>query len=78
MSRRGAASTSSPETTVLLLFHAMGDRVPKILLDRAVTTHRRIDMHGEQFEVTPRGAGVDQELADLLDETVLKRIIAHL
>jgi hypothetical protein len=60
------------------MFHAMGDRVPKILLDRAVCPQRRIDMRGELYEVTPKFAGVDQDLARLLNRTKLKQTIDHL
>jgi hypothetical protein len=63
---------------LLLLFHAMGDRVPKILLDRVVCPQLRIDMRGELYEVTPKFAGVDQDLSRLLDGTNLKQTIGHL
>jgi hypothetical protein len=72
MSGRGATTNSSLGTMILLLFHAMGDRVPKILLDRAVCPQRRINMRGELYEVTPKFAGVDQDLARLLDGKKLK------
>ena len=78
MSRQGAVANSSRETTMLLLFHVMGDRVPKVLLDRAICPQRRIDLRGELYEVTPQIAGVDQDLVRLLDDTELKRIIDHL
>jgi hypothetical protein len=77
-SRRGATTNSSLGTMILLMFHAMGDRVPKILLDRAVCPQRRIDMRGELYEVTPKFAGVDQDLARLLNRTKLKQTIDHL
>ncbi len=46
----------------------MGDRIPKILFDRALITQRRIDLHGKHHEVTPKAAGVDKDLAVLLEE----------
>ena len=78
LSRRGATTNSSLETMILLLFHAMGDRVPKIFLDRAVCPQRRIDMRGKLYKVTPKLAGVDQDLARLLDGTKLKQTVDHL
>ena len=78
MSRRGATADSSLETMILLLFHAMSNRIPKALFDRAICSQRRIDMRGELYEVTPQDAGVDQDLARLLDGTTLGQIINHL
>ena len=76
-SRQVAAADSSLETT-LLLFHTMGNRIPNILLDRATRPQRRINMRGELYEITPQYAGVDENLARLLDGTKLKHIIDHL
>ena len=56
----------------------MGDRVPKVLLDRAACPQRRINMRGELYEVTSQDAGVDQDLACLLDGTTLEQIVNHL
>jgi hypothetical protein len=56
----------------------MGDRIPKILFDRAVSSQRRIDMHGKQYEVTPKAAGIDEALAGLLEETVFKQTMSDL
>ena len=56
----------------------MGDRIPKILFDRALIAQRRIDMHGNHYEVTPKAAGVDKDLAVLLEEAVFKQAIDYL
>ncbi|KIW89802.1 uncharacterized protein Z519_09231 [Cladophialophora bantiana CBS 173.52] len=71
MNQLSVSFISSRVTTLLLLFHAMGDRIPKILFDRALITQRRIDMHGKHYEVTPKAAGVDKDLAALLSEEVV-------
>ena len=78
MSRRGATANSSLQTSILLLFHAMGDRVAKVLFDRATCPQRRIDMRGELYEVIPQDAGVDQNLAPLLDGKKLEQTMDHL
>lgn len=70
---------SSRIITLLLLFHAMGDRIPKILFDRALITQRRIDIHSKHYEVTPKAAGVDKDLTVLLlEEVVFKQAINYL
>ena len=56
----------------------MGDRVAKVLFDRATCPQRRIDMRGELYEVIPQDAGVDQNLAPLLDGKNLEQTIGHL
>lgn len=63
---------------MILLFHAMGGHIPKIFLDRAACPQQRIDKGGEQYDVTPHSAGLDQDLVHLLDATKLKQSIEHL
>ncbi len=71
-------SSSSRTTAVIMLFHAMGGRIPKTFLDRAARPQRRVDKFGEQYETISRYPGLDQDLAYLLDATKLKQNIDHL
>lgn len=73
-----SVASASPHTTLLLLFHAMGDRVPKILFDRATTNQKRVDMYGKHYEVTPKAAAVDSVLTDLLEKVVLEQAMDYL
>ncbi|MCJ1423578.1 hypothetical protein MMC29_001462 [Sticta canariensis] len=76
--RLEVAASSSRATAVIMLFHALGGRIPKAFLDRAARHQRRIDNFGEQCEAISRYPGLDQDLASLLDATKLKQNIDHL
>ena len=76
--RLEVATSNSRATAVIMLFHAMGDRIPKAFLDRATRPQRLIDTFGEQCEAISRYPGLDQNLAYLLDATKLKQNIDHL
>lgn len=76
--RLEVATSSSRATAVIMLFHAMGGRIPKTFLDRTARPQRRIDNFGEQCEAISRYPGLDQDLAYLLDATKLKQNIDHL
>jgi hypothetical protein len=69
----------SAETFLPPLFYAMGDYIPKVLLDRAISPQPRWSEHGEFCEVTPHDAGLHQDLVDLLsDDAKLKQRIEEL
>ena len=76
--RLGVATSSSRAIAVIMLFHAMGGRIPRAFLDRAARPQRRIDNFGEQCEAISRYPGLDQDLAYLLDAIKLKQNIDHL
>ena len=78
MSQQESAPSTSPETAMMLLFHAMGGHIPKIFLDLASYPQRRFDEDGKQCEVTPQYAGLDPALIDLLDATKLRQSLEHL
>jgi len=72
------ASGVSPETFIPPLFYAMGDHIPKVMLDRAISLQSRWSEHGEFCEVTPHGAGLHGDLMDLLsDDAKLKQSIEN-
>ncbi|KAG9240414.1 hypothetical protein BJ878DRAFT_483873 [Calycina marina] len=74
-----AACGASPETFIPTLFYAMGDHIPKVVLDRATSPQPRWSEHGEFCEVTPHGAGLRGDLVDLLsDDAKLKQSIENL
>lgn len=69
----------SSETFIPPLFYAMGDHIPKVILDRAISPQPRWSEHGEFCEVTPHGAGLHRDLVDLLsDDAKLKQSIKKL
>ena len=72
LNQQKAAPNSSLETLTLLLFHTIGNCIPKILFDRATCPQRRINVRGELYEVTLQVAGVDENLARLLNGIKLK------
>jgi len=78
MSQQESATSSSPETAMIPLFHAMGNHIPKIFFDLASDPQKRFDKDGKQYEVTPHYAGLDQALVHLLDATKLRQSIEHL
>lgn len=73
-----AATSSSPETAIKLLFHAMGGYIPKVFLDRASCSQRRLEKDGKQVETIPQDAGLDQNLVHVLDAAKLRQSIEHL
>ncbi len=62
------ASSVSPETFIPPLFYAMGDHIPKVMLDRAISPQPRWSEQGEFCEVTPQDAGLHRDLVDLLSD----------
>ena len=78
ISQQESATGSSPETAMILLFHAMGGPIPRIFFDLASYTQQRFDKDGKQYEVTPHYTALDQALVHLLDATKLRQNIEHL
>ena len=78
MDQQSIASTSSCAKTMLILFHAMGHRIPKIFFDRAMSKLRRIYVQGIHHEVTPKAIDVDQPLADLLKTATFEHVMDYL
>jgi hypothetical protein len=57
----------------------MGNYIPKLMVDRAVSPQARWSEHGEFEEVTPQDAGLHQDLVCLLsNEAKLKQHIEEL
>jgi hypothetical protein len=78
MSRPEAATHATLETPIAPLFYAMGSHIPKVLLDRATCPQRRINKHGEIYEVKLHDTGLSQDLINLLDATTLRQSIGSL
>jgi hypothetical protein len=69
----------SPRAFIPPLFYAMGNYIPKLMVDRAVSPQARWSEHGEFEEVTPQDAGLHQDLVCLLsNEAKLKQHIEEL
>jgi hypothetical protein len=69
----------SPETFILPLLYAMGDHIPKVILDRAMSPQPRWSEHGEFCEVTSHDAGLHRDLVDFLSDNMkLKQSIKEL
>ena len=69
----------SAETFLLPLFYAMGNHIPKVMLDRAISPQLRWSEHGEFCVVMPYNAGLYQDLVDLFfDDAKLRQSIEKL
>lgn len=74
-----SAGGVSPKTFIPPLFYAMGNCIPKLILDRAVSPQARWSKHGEFEKVTPRDASLHWDMVDLLsDETKFKQDVEEL
>ncbi len=60
------AVSVSPRTFIPPLFYAMGNHIPKLIFDRAITPQARWSEHGEFEEITPQDAGLHRDLVCLL------------
>ncbi len=69
----------SPRTFIPPLFYAMGNCIPKLIVDRVVSPQARWSEYGEFQEVTPQDAGLYRDLVCLLlNEAKLKQHIEEL
>lgn len=69
----------SPRTFIPSLFYAIGNYIPKLIVNRAVSPQARWSEHGEFEEVIPQDAGLYQDLVCLLlNEAKLKQHIKEL
>lgn len=79
MAPGGGTGGVSPEAFIPPLFYAMGDHIPKVMLDRAISPQPRWSEQGEFCEVMPHDAGLHPDLVDLLsDDAKLKQSIEEL
>ena len=62
------ADLASVEASILPLFYAMGGRIPRFIVERAVTPQQRCNGLGEFYEITPQNAGLSAHLRLLLSE----------
>jgi hypothetical protein len=57
-----------PEIFIPPLFYAMGGRVPKLMIVKAISPQQRRNDHGEVFEIQPINAGLCQDLGKVLSD----------